>query len=140
MLRPMDKDKILDDYQALCGIVTNVFGFNDLAEHFQKNDSVAQLKACAYVYAGGHVLARRVFSLSHRLDEADAYPALAEAFRPLRQLCAAIIGANAWVDDDAAPEDERLICHAQAYAKGYELALRLMEIDRTVFGSREAPF
>lgn len=140
MSRQMTEGEILDDYRGLFPTIVNVWGFNDLAEHFQKNDSIAQLKACAYVYAGGHVLARRVFSLSHRLDEADAYPALAEAFRPLRQLCAAIIGANAWVDDDAAPEDERLICHAQAYAKGYELALRLMEIDRTVFGSREAPF
>ncbi len=136
----MDRNKLLGEYQALCCIVTNVFGFNDLAEHFQKSDSLAQLKANAYVYAGGHVLARLVFSLSQRLDEADAYPALADAFRPLRQLCAAIIGANAWVDDDAAPEDERLMCHAQAYAKGYELALRLMEIDRIVFKDPEAPF
>lgn len=130
----MTEDEILADYAALRSLVTNVIGFHDLADNHYRNDSLDQLKANAYVYADGHVLARRVFSLSQRLDEWGVYRDLADALRPLRQLCAEIFGANAWVDDEVAPEQERLICHAQAYAKGYELAARLIHIHGKLTG------
>ena len=64
----MTEDEVLADYYALRSLVTNVIGFYDLANEICRNDSLGQLKANAYVYADGHVLARRVFSLSQRLD------------------------------------------------------------------------
>ncbi|WP_293854762.1 hypothetical protein [uncultured Alsobacter sp.] len=124
----MTEDEILADYAALRTLVTNVIGFHELAENDYPNNSLDQLKANAYVYADGHVLARRVFSLSQRLDEWGEYRDIADALRPLRSLCAEIFGANAWVDDEAAPEVERLMCHAQAYSKGVELAVRIMRV------------
>jgi hypothetical protein len=128
------EDEILADYAALRSLVTNVIGFHGLADNDYANDSLGQLKANARVYADGHVLARRVFSLSQRLDEWGEYRDLAAALRPLRRLCADIIGANAWVDDEAAPAVERLMCHALAYAKGVELAVRFMHVHDDLTG------
>lgn len=119
----MTEGELLEEFAALCPSITNVLGFYGLADDHHRNDSLEQLKANAYVYAEGHALAQRVFRLSQRIDEWGVCPGLANALRPLRRLCAEIIGANAWVDDEAAPKHERLMCHAQAYAKGYELAL-----------------
>ncbi|MFO1150369.1 MAG: hypothetical protein U1E62_18480 [Alsobacter sp.] len=137
----MTEDEILSDYAALRPLVTNVTGFHDLADNHYRNDSLDQLKANAYVYANGHILARRAFSLSQRLDEGWQFIELADALRPLRQLCADIIGANAWVDSDAATEIERLQAQAQAFAKGYELALKIIGMHQNLMGKPpEAPF
>jgi hypothetical protein len=130
----MTEDEVSTAIEELRSLCTNVVGFYDLAHEFYKNDSVDQLKADAYVYACGHVLARRVFSLSQRLDEGRQFIELADALRPMRQLCANVIGANAWVDSDAASEHERLICHGQAYASGYALALWVIRINNELTG------
>lgn len=134
----MSDDEVFEAYAELRSLFTNVIGFQDLADEHYRNDSIGQLKANAYVYAGGQVLAWRVLSLSQRIDEWGDYPVLADALRPLRQLCADIIGANAWVDDAALPEDERLLFHAQAYANGYELARHIIQIDRGLAGENRS--
>lgn len=126
-------DRIRAARDALIETVHNVVGHNAVSDE-HPNDSLGQLKANALFYAHSVDLARKVCSFAQLLDDLPALGDVGKAYRALRPLCCDIVGAHTWSESEAAPRVEKIMCQAHVCGTGYELARKIIDIERFIAG------